>query len=389
MNYSQNYDNLPENTTLSTNSNEFHPYQVLTDSTRQDISPLVFHNNLISTCSPSEPWNNNNNNNESHVDLASPSRELSVSQRGVAGFVAKLYQCLQAPDSEQRYARWCTRQGRDMFVIECIPEFTQTVLPRLFKHCKFQSFVRQLNIYGFQRDTDARKTKDSKDKESCRWFHPFFRPDRRDMLHMIRRKAAKSTRRRQVKEEDSETILKMEGEEDSGEDDLTDHRRSSSSASSVHVLDYASPPLSATNPLLHLTTPLVEPQHPINEFEPFVESDNNENEQDDLAIRLFEAEQRFEKMETYYRSKITEQQLRIQALENAFCFPDVKPNTGYISTMCPSSSNSYYNQPPYNMTPLQFNNSMLPENHPEHNNHSNHSWIPSSFTSGSMHNAKQ
>lgn len=92
MNYSQNYDNLPENTTLSTNSNEFHPYQVLTDTTRQDISPLVFHNNLISTRPPSEPWNNNNNNNESHVDLASPSRELSVSQRGVAGFVAKLYQ---------------------------------------------------------------------------------------------------------------------------------------------------------------------------------------------------------------------------------------------------------------------------------------------------------
>lgn len=32
-----------------------------------------------------------------------------------------LSRCLQAPDSEQRYARWCTRQGRDMFVIECIP----------------------------------------------------------------------------------------------------------------------------------------------------------------------------------------------------------------------------------------------------------------------------
>ena len=74
------------------------------------------------------------------------------------------YRCLQAPESDQKYARWCKHQGRDMFIIECIPgnkiyiydaihiylkpfaEFTETVLPRLFKHCKFPSFVRQLNV---------------------------------------------------------------------------------------------------------------------------------------------------------------------------------------------------------------------------------------------------
>ncbi|KAG1459760.1 hypothetical protein G6F56_006093 [Rhizopus delemar] len=368
MNYTEIYDNLPE--TISTHSNEYHPYQLLTDNTRHDMSPLMFHttpetnsNSLISTHPPSESWN------QCQMSLVSP-RELSNSQRGVAGFVSKLYQCLQAPDTEQRYARWCTHQGKAMFIIECIPEFTQTVLPRLFKHCKFQSFVRQLNIYGFQRDTDARKSKDSKDKESCRWFHSYFRPDRRDMLPMIRRKATKMTRRRQVKVEDSETILKMEGEEDSADDD-TDQRRSSSSASSVHGLDYASP-YEQSNPLLHVTMP--EPQLS-NEFEFMgAESDNEREKPKDVALQLYEAEQRYEKMETYYQSKIAEQQMRIQALENAIYFQDVKP--AYVNSMGPSS---YY--PPYNMN-LPYNNM--------NNTQSTNSWIPntSSYTPGSMHNAK-
>ncbi|KAI9492715.1 hypothetical protein BDB00DRAFT_422018 [Zychaea mexicana] len=72
--------------------------------------------------------------------------EVNHSERGIAGFVSKLYQSLQAPDDGQKYARWCKHDGKDMFIIECIPKFTEVVLPRLFKHCKFASFVRQLNV---------------------------------------------------------------------------------------------------------------------------------------------------------------------------------------------------------------------------------------------------
>ncbi|KAI9285660.1 hypothetical protein BC943DRAFT_29081 [Umbelopsis sp. AD052] len=95
-----------------------------------------------------------------------------------------------------------------------ILEFTDTVLPKLFKHCKFASFVRQLNIYGFQRDTDARKYKEPKDRESCRWYHVNFRPGRRDLFHLIRRKTSVCNKRRRrssqlVKAEalDTETII--------------------------------------------------------------------------------------------------------------------------------------------------------------------------------------
>ncbi|KAI8636265.1 HSF-type DNA-binding-domain-containing protein [Parasitella parasitica] len=146
-----------------------------------------------------------------------------------------------------------------MFIIDCIPEFTQFVLPRYFKHCKFPSFVRQLNIYGFQRDTDARKSKDTKDKESCRWYHPCFRPDRGDLFHLIRRKATRYSRKRKTKasnDDDPETILNLGSADESELDeenqenmilivsnDEHDGRRSSSASSatqSMQPIDYDS-----------------------------------------------------------------------------------------------------------------------------------------------------
>ncbi|GAN09569.1 heat shock factor protein 3-like [Mucor ambiguus] len=214
---------------------------------RSDISSIMFDGNspnneeddsrssmmLLSTRPPHsihDPWNqpqlHHQHHHQQHHSPQSSNdyrqrqplqhhqiqQQSSHSERGIAGFVSKLYQCLQSVDSNQKYARWCQHDGKDMFIIDCIPEFTEFVLPRLFKHCKFPSFVRQLNIYGFQRDTDARKSKDTKDKESCRWYHPCFRPGRRDLFHLIRRKAARYSRKRKVKasnEEDPETILNL------------------------------------------------------------------------------------------------------------------------------------------------------------------------------------
>ena len=41
--------------------------------------------------------------------------------------------------------------GNDCFVVKDMNEFTKSILPRMFKHSNFASFVRQLNKYDFHK----------------------------------------------------------------------------------------------------------------------------------------------------------------------------------------------------------------------------------------------
>ena len=41
--------------------------------------------------------------------------------------------------------------GGDCFVVKDMNEFTKSILPRMFKHSNFASFVLQLNKYDFHK----------------------------------------------------------------------------------------------------------------------------------------------------------------------------------------------------------------------------------------------
>ncbi|KAJ7771511.1 HSF-type DNA-binding-domain-containing protein [Mycena metata] len=98
-------------------------------------------------------------------------------------FVKKLYKMLE-DQSFQNVVSWGP-QG-DCFVVKDMNEFTKSILPRMFKHSNFASFVRQLNKYDFHK---VKNTDDNQFGEHSWTFrHPDFHADRRDALENIKRK---------------------------------------------------------------------------------------------------------------------------------------------------------------------------------------------------------
>lgn len=95
-------------------------------------------------------------------------------------FVPKLYQMLDNPNYRQ-IVSWGEEPGT--FVIYDTTAFQELVIPQVFKHSNFSSFVRQLNKYDFHKV----RFKDSPSR-FCEFQHPEFKPENRDVPHLIKRK---------------------------------------------------------------------------------------------------------------------------------------------------------------------------------------------------------
>ncbi|KAH9952032.1 HSF-type DNA-binding-domain-containing protein [Amylocystis lapponica] len=127
---------------------------------------------------------------DSPRETAPPSQEHpSVKHEGEDGmpstsdFVKKLYKMLE-DTSFANVVSWGPHG--DCFVVKDMNEFTKSILPRMFKHSNFASFVRQLNKYDFHK---VKNTDDNQFGEHSWTFrHPDFHADRRDALENIKRK---------------------------------------------------------------------------------------------------------------------------------------------------------------------------------------------------------
>ncbi|THV04610.1 hypothetical protein K435DRAFT_826829 [Dendrothele bispora CBS 962.96] len=124
---------------------------------------------------------------------------MEDSMPSTSDFVKKLYKMLE-DQSFQHVVSWGP-QG-DCFVVKDMNEFTKSILPRMFKHSNFASFVRQLNKYDFHK---VKNTDDNTFGEHSWTFrHPDFHADRREALENIKRKVPTSRKNQQTQQQQSQ-----------------------------------------------------------------------------------------------------------------------------------------------------------------------------------------
>lgn len=147
---------------------------------------------------PSEKTSAGSQNSSPYQRSSSPSH--STSSSSVTGtrasvsthpnFVYKLHDIL-TKDGDRGLIAW--RPEGTSFTVSNIQRFSQELLPQYFKHTNYNSFVRQLNMYGFHKVASC-ASKDAKTKgaeiQVAEFAHPQFQRDKPDLMKHIKRRPA-------------------------------------------------------------------------------------------------------------------------------------------------------------------------------------------------------
>ncbi|ODN81551.1 hypothetical protein L202_01969 [Cryptococcus amylolentus CBS 6039] len=105
-----------------------------------------------------------------------------------AAFVGKLYSMLEDEEIAKTGLIAWSAEGTT-FTVPNPTEFSKIVLPRFFKHNNWQSFVRQLNMYSFNKVNDIYST--STDPQAWEFRHNLFRRGEQHLLPSIKRKSSR------------------------------------------------------------------------------------------------------------------------------------------------------------------------------------------------------
>ncbi|KAL2865033.1 heat shock factor family protein [Aspergillus lucknowensis] len=139
-------------------------------------------------------------------------REAQAKRKQIPPFVQKLSSFLDESKNTE-LIRW-SDDGNSFIVLD-EDEFAKTLIPELFKHNNYASFVRQLNMYGFHKKVglsdNSMRASERKNKSPSEYANPYFKKGHPELLWLIQKpkntagqgnKAAKGFTR--VKTEDTE-----------------------------------------------------------------------------------------------------------------------------------------------------------------------------------------
>lgn len=130
-------------------------------------------------------------------------KEAQAKRKQIPPFVLKLWSFLNE-DKNTDLIRW-TDNGRAFTVLD-EDEFARTLIPELFKHNNYASFVRQLNMYGFHKkvglNANSMKAAEKKTKDPNVYWHDYFRQGKEDLLWLIQKPQSKATSNKRKRGQD-------------------------------------------------------------------------------------------------------------------------------------------------------------------------------------------
>ncbi|KAJ4478203.1 hypothetical protein J3R30DRAFT_3479998 [Lentinula aciculospora] len=126
------------------------------------------------------------NGRNKQVALALPSSAPSMNPK-IPGFLQKLYTLVSDPETDDVI---CWSEAGDSFFVLDHTRLATERLGAFFKHNKFASFVRQLNMYGFHKIPHLQQgaLRSSSEAEYSQFAHPDFHRGQEDRLILIERK---------------------------------------------------------------------------------------------------------------------------------------------------------------------------------------------------------
>ncbi|KAI0136932.1 putative heat shock transcription factor Hsf1 [Xylariales sp. AK1849] len=124
-------------------------------------------------------------------------RDAQAKRKQIPPFVQKLNSFLEESKNTE-LIRW-SEKG-DSFVVIDEDEFAKTLIPELFKHNNYASFVRQLNMYGFHKKVglsdNSMKASERKNKSPSEYYNPYFKRGHPNLLWLINKPKSGPTRKK-------------------------------------------------------------------------------------------------------------------------------------------------------------------------------------------------
>ncbi|KAF7503773.1 hypothetical protein GJ744_003265 [Endocarpon pusillum] len=115
-------------------------------------------------------------------------REAQSKRKQIPPFVQKLASFLD-DEKNTNLIRWS--DDGNSFIVEDEDEFAKKLIPELFKHNNYTSFVRQLNMYGFHKmvglSDNSMRASEKKAKSPSEYSNPYFRRGHPDLLWLIQK----------------------------------------------------------------------------------------------------------------------------------------------------------------------------------------------------------